>query len=137
MSNSLGLTLIEILASLVILGIILISFFTFFSQTIFLSKKVEDNLTAINVGEKILYEMKDTYTPTDSAETCPGTNPITLPSLSADNVGQYYSINNKNYYPNITVCQTSEEEVLELYQIHVEIFDEDSKLLSEIFDYME
>ena len=60
--NSKGLTLIEILASIVILGIILTTFFSFFSQSMMFSSKVEDKVTATNIAKTILHNVKKNET---------------------------------------------------------------------------
>jgi prepilin-type N-terminal cleavage/methylation domain-containing protein len=49
-----GFTLLEVLASIVILGIILTTFFSFFSQSLLFSAKNEEDLQAINLARKTL-----------------------------------------------------------------------------------
>ncbi|MBD8068857.1 prepilin-type N-terminal cleavage/methylation domain-containing protein [Bacillus sp. PS06] len=57
--NQKGLTLIELLASIVIISIIIISFLSVFSQFFIFSNKQEDKLTVINLAEKVLSDVKD------------------------------------------------------------------------------
>ena len=60
LKNNGGFTLIEILASITILGIVVTIFLSFFSNATLLSSKTEDKLTAINLAEKELYEVTNT-----------------------------------------------------------------------------
>lgn len=55
-----GLTLIEILASIVILGIVFTGMLGFFSQTVNFSTHNENKITSINLAEKMLSEYKAT-----------------------------------------------------------------------------
>jgi len=56
--NEKGLTLVEILAALVILGIILISFSSFFLQSAKNTKYNEEKLTAIDLSEEIVADIR-------------------------------------------------------------------------------
>ncbi|MGM0874442.1 MAG: type IV pilus modification PilV family protein [Bacillota bacterium] len=153
--NSKGFTLIEVLASIVILGIILITFLSFFSQSMMFSVKVEDKLSAANIAERILYEVKRTYTtsPNLIAELKDGTQACTASPLATvsgnkfdslvveDVTGRYYyNVNDENYYTNITICQSVDEKELDVYRVHVEIYDDNQENpipLSEIYDYID
>lgn len=136
--NSNGLTLIEVLAATLLLGIVLISLMSFLGQSLFFSQKVEDNLSAVNIADKVLYEFKENMGASLTGQSCPSTNPIDLAFLPKDSDNRYfYEINNKKYYPVITVCQSDNEKTLDLYRVHITILDKDKKLLSELIDYME
>ncbi|MBM6619759.1 type IV pilus modification PilV family protein [Bacillus suaedaesalsae] len=54
-----GLTLLEVLASIVIVGLIVTTFFGFFSQSMLFSSKNEENLQAINIARKILVVVQE------------------------------------------------------------------------------
>lgn len=138
LNQSEGFTLIEILASIVILGIILITFLSFFSQSMLFSSKVEQNLSAVNIADRVLYEFKENIDASSLVkQSCPGTTQTSLTFLPQDHTGQhYYEVNSQKYYPTIIICQTNDEEQLNLYRTHVQIFDKDSKLLSELTDYI-
>ena len=56
--NAKGLTLVEILAALVILGILLISFSSFFLQSAKNTKYNEEKLTAIDLSEEIVADIR-------------------------------------------------------------------------------
>ncbi|WBL14002.1 type IV pilus modification PilV family protein [Sutcliffiella sp. NC1] len=53
-----GLTLLEVLLSIVILSVVVIGLLGFFAQTILLSSRVEDRMTALNIAEEVLLEYK-------------------------------------------------------------------------------
>ncbi len=93
------------------------------------SKKTEDQLSAINIAEKVLYEVKQTYSNSNNI-------PSELPSYPKDSIGQYIEVNNQKYYLSFSVSQSAEEARLRLYRVHVEITDKNSRLLSEIYDYI-
>ena len=55
LKNERGLTLLEVLLSITILGIVLMSFLSFFSQAYSYTKKNEDKTVGINVARNVLY----------------------------------------------------------------------------------
>lgn len=55
LKNNHGLTLIEVLVSLTILGIVVTSFLSFFNQAYSYTKKNEDKTVGINVARNVLY----------------------------------------------------------------------------------
>lgn len=57
--NTKGLTLIEVLASIVLLSIVIISFLPLFPQISLMNTKTEDNLQAANVGKELLVELRN------------------------------------------------------------------------------
>jgi type II secretory pathway pseudopilin PulG len=152
--NANGLTLIELLGSIVIIGIIFASFFTFFSQSMLFSTKVEDKFSGANIAERIIFEADRDLTKQDldaAAQSYFETPMLSLSNtqlskikkLVPDSTGNYYySLNDKKYYPEITICQIKgEEDLLGLYRINVKIFDkelgqEKRTLLSESSNYL-
>lgn len=63
MQNEKGLTLVEILAALVILGIVLVSVMSFFTQSAKFTSHNNEKLTNIQVAEEIIAEVRrGTYT---------------------------------------------------------------------------
>lgn len=56
--NNNGLTLIEILAALVLLSIVLISFFSFFTQSAKFTKYNNDKLSAVQVAESVVAQIR-------------------------------------------------------------------------------
>ncbi|WP_100371704.1 type IV pilus modification PilV family protein [Bacillus sp. FJAT-45037] len=90
-----GLTLVEILVSIVIMGILIISFLNLFSQSILSSSKVEDRLTAVNIAEKVLTEVKESHS-------------VNLDHYNQTEGIHFFDINNKRYYIRADELLTNE-----------------------------
>ncbi|GAA0450492.1 type II secretion system protein [Alkalibacillus silvisoli] len=129
MRSNQGFTLIEILGAITILSIVLISFIGFFSQSIILSSKVEDELTAINIAESVLSEIKD--------------DPSEVESYNGRRIVE----NERNYYPFIEIYSGEElsktENDLNLDQVIVQVYaetpnpSENNTPSAELFGYIE
>lgn len=63
--NNKGLTLVEILAALVVLGIVLVSFMSFFTQSAKFTAHNDEKLTAVQVAEEIVAEVRQGDFPED------------------------------------------------------------------------
>lgn len=147
--NQKGLTLIELLAAITIIGIILIGFVTFFAQSINFSVKVEDNLSSVNIAEKFLYEVKSNNQVISALQSgneyaC-DTNPFTVSgtdlalTIDSDYNDYFYEVNNNGYYPDVTICRNTEEKNLDLYRVHVAVFvyeNQNKQLASEVHGYI-
>ena len=67
MRNEKGLTLVEILAALVILGIVLVSMMSFFTQSAKFTSHNNEKLTNIQVAEEVIAEVREgAYLSSDS-----------------------------------------------------------------------
>ncbi|MBS4194840.1 type IV pilus modification PilV family protein [Lederbergia citri] len=126
--NDKGLTLIELLASIAILSIVIVSFLHFFSQAMLFSGKAEDRMTSINIAEKVLQSVKD--------------DPVKNTETRVINGKNYYEvepiyINNKSYYPYVNLSKETPES-LHLVVVHVLIFADknDHSAISELFSYI-
>jgi len=116
--NNNGFTLIEVLASITILGIVLTVFLSFFSNSMTFSVKTEDTLTAINLAEKELHNVTSNFK-TKSYE-------------------KSIELNNKTYLATMTpLSQNREESSLGLLPISITIYSEDSKELTTVYGYVE
>ncbi|KHF40958.1 type IV pilus modification PilV family protein [Halalkalibacter okhensis] len=133
--NSNGLTLIELLASITLLSIVILTFLSFFSQSIMLSGKVEDKLVAINLAEKVLVSVKE------EKELFNGLYENEAFEYELDEITQ----NGKLYCPKITsfpLNEHSENEVhLGLRQISISIFPSSEQCnyttpLAEVYSYI-
>nr|WP_187118842.1 hypothetical protein [Bacillus marasmi] len=128
----------EVLVSLVLVTIILTTFFSFFSQTVFISDKNEDKLVAFNLASKTLNIIEEQYKkqPIPTTLYC-GNFPIELVNALSPSTC-FFKQNNKNYYPKITL--TKDTDYLNLTIVHVQIFDSEDitnrKLLSETYGYI-
>ncbi|WP_226036522.1 type IV pilus modification PilV family protein [Aquibacillus saliphilus] len=123
--NNNGFTLVELLAAITILSIVIISFLGFFSQSTLFSSKTDDKLTALNVAERILSEVKN--------------DPTKIPYEP-----EYIEVNGKLYFPDVTMPsavdddQEQREDKLGLNRIHVKIYtseDFDRTPDAELYSY--
>ncbi len=139
--NQAGLTLTEILVSLVLISIVLITFFSFFSQTTLFSGKNEERLVAFHLATKTLNIVESNYKNTsissDNLLLSCGNYPLELKSaLQASTC--YYHNNNKNYYPEIVLSK--QLDMPTLYVIQIKIYNSpnstERKLLSETYGYV-
>ncbi|WP_404444078.1 type II secretion system GspH family protein [Sutcliffiella horikoshii] len=111
-----GLTLIEILVSIVILGIILTAMLGFFSQTVKYSSQNENKITSINLAEKVLsqYKASNSYT-------------------------SEHNINGKIYY--VDVAELTAHQTKDLIPLAVKVYTDPSltpkSLTTELYSYME
>lgn len=130
MSSERGFTLLEVVASLVIISIVLLSFFPFFHNAKQISNSNMERLVIINLAEATLNRLKaDPYS--DYIER-PSENPsylhshggnklYTLATCSTDECRGNYrmSLNNKEYFFEIKATQNSSESNSKLINIIV------------------
>ncbi|WP_035512726.1 type IV pilus modification PilV family protein [Halalkalibacillus halophilus] len=106
LKDSSGLTLIEVLGAITILSIVLIGFMNFFPQSMLLANKTEDELTAVNVAEDVLDQVKA------NGESSSVDSPI--------------SANNREYYPVVEYIQSNAhseaEHTLSLQRVRIQIY---------------
>ncbi|MFJ8063150.1 prepilin-type N-terminal cleavage/methylation domain-containing protein [Psychrobacillus sp. NPDC096426] len=122
--NQKGLTLIEILATVVILMIVIVGFLSFFSQATSHSRITEDKLTAINLAEKVMVERKGLGTKIINRE-----------------IKKLEDINGKTYYAIIGEDSTNN---LNLQLFFVEIYtknpenpqNSNEKPITELYSYL-
>lgn len=113
--NSRGFTLVEVIASIVILGIVVVSLLPFFPQVLGWSKATEDQLVASNLLSQVAYELKN-----DEGQAF-------LPSEGKVNFNTEYTVNNETYKPVVEIIkQTSEEEKLNLFKAKITIADKNT-----------
>jgi type II secretory pathway pseudopilin PulG len=147
--NQNGITLIEVLTSIILLFIILTSFFTFFNNSLIFSGKNEEELVAFNLASKTLKIVEEKYKNTLdqnvislNCSNYPGTYPPELISVLEPSAC-YYKVNDRNYYPEISITKqvsSSYTGLPILYVIHIKISNSpvstNQKLLSETFGYI-
>ena len=151
LKNNQAFTLIEVLASITILGIVLTIFLSFFSNATLFSSKTEDKLTAINLAEKELYEVTnnleeycksnptDCQNPNTILEEYCKSNPTDCqnPNTILENKYSRTSIdvNNKLYDSTATTLTQDQNEIqLGLLPISVRI-SKDGKPLITLYGY--
>ncbi|MBW8350214.1 type II secretion system GspH family protein [Bacillus sp. IITD106] len=127
--NNKGLTLIELLASIVILSIVIVSFLHFFSQAMLFTGKAEDRMTSINIAEKVLQSVKnDTANYTGEKQVINGKEYEEVKPII---------INKKTYYPYVNLSKETPES-LQLNVVHVLIFanKNNKSAVSELYSYI-
>ncbi|WP_153732689.1 type IV pilus modification PilV family protein [Sporosarcina obsidiansis] len=130
-NNENGMTLVEILAALVILGIVFISFMTIFPQMNNFNNKTETKLVSMNLAKKELQEIKKDSSKLSEENKVEGTANL-----------YKYSIGEKNQYeceveytetPDLNKNSSDKSVALNKIQISVK---KDGKLISETFGYL-
>lgn len=124
-------TLIEVLASITLLSIILAIFLPFFANSIELSSKTEDKLTAINLAEERLNDVINN--PENYFHLT--NNPITVKNLP-DHL-KYININTKKYTVKIDILTEKDTDALKLLTIKLSILGKDNKHISDLYGYVE
>jgi Tfp pilus assembly protein PilV len=160
--NQDGVSLVEVLASIVLLFVILTSFFTFFNHSLLFSSKNEEELVAFNLARKTLKIIDLKYNKTLDPATqnqllinC-SNYPTAYPAeliAELETSKCSYNINGVSYYPEITITKKNYTEntitgtntptptaLPVLYIINIKIYHSPDvasrKLLSETFGYM-
>ncbi|MHC0037466.1 type IV pilus modification PilV family protein [Pseudoneobacillus sp. C159] len=157
--NQNGVSLIEVLASVVLLFIILTSFFSFFNNSLVFSSKNEEELVAFNLARKTLKIVEAKYNNTldqtqflINCSNYPTSYPVEL-IAELENSKCNYSVNGVSYYPEISLTKKNYTEntitgvntltltaLPVLYIINIKIYNSpltaNRKLLSETFGYI-
>ncbi|WP_432355789.1 type II secretion system protein [Sporosarcina sp. A2] len=138
-NNESGLTLIEILASLVILGIVFVAFMTIFPQMTLFNNRTETKLETMNEARIVLEEYRSKSISFTPIGTCPNDNWSNLQYTGSP--GEHKVNKNRSVFIEIKNCPDVEPAkknvagVVQLHQIHIEIREKD-KLSSESFGYV-
>ncbi|WP_378153104.1 type IV pilus modification PilV family protein [Chungangia koreensis] len=141
-----GFTLIEVLASIVILSIVIVSFLSFFPQMSLFNEKTKDNLDAVTIAKELLVEMKLVeYTDIiDNNNLVLPTDPSTeLLTDSLQSSSEFLVLSGTYREKNITVTINRTEETylgsnLNKHEMRIEIFEslDDLNPSSTIFGYI-
>lgn len=158
--NKRGFTLIETIAGLLIISIILLSFFSFFGQTLLFSSKAEESYSSTNLVDKLVHEVKENeaiqeYLEKNGTNACDDVSSLTLPrdkDLFADDVGfemeqldllwdaesgnYYYPLNNKKYVAEVKICQNLDESELSLFRVQASLKESDDGGSSDMIHYL-
>lgn len=108
--NSRGFTLVEVIASIAILGIVVVSLLPLFPQILGWTKTTEDQLIAGNLLSQVVYDLKDDN----------------LKRVDLDSLKYEYTINKVVYKPEITFTQNDTEIELNLIQAKITILDKNT-----------
>lgn len=120
--NNQGFTLIEIIASIAILGMLIAILLPIFPQMISWTNQSSESLVATNLLDQVAYDMRHND----------GIHLSNIESLDLE-----YTVNDTVYIPKITLSQTNKERELGLYRTHIEIYkSNDGKPLSDTYIYL-
>ncbi len=127
-----GFTLVEILVTLVILSIILLSFMSFFSQSSLFTQKNNEKLTAINLAQETIVSIKNQ--PVLFQKAVNYRTGFSDPEKTVLNVN---SLGIFNQQPNFRLgLDIAKDDTYNLYKIHVQIYDLKNDLLAETYHYL-
>ncbi|QII81241.1 prepilin-type N-terminal cleavage/methylation domain-containing protein [Jeotgalibaca arthritidis] len=138
-----GFTLIEILASISLITIIIIAVSTAFINYANFTKILENKLTSVHVAEKLVTEIKDNnelaqlLNSLNKNNTDPNywATPRQFSSDELPNVLATYKLNNSQYKPTISICQSPDEKKLDLYRVKINIADASGTDQASLFTY--
>jgi type II secretory pathway pseudopilin PulG len=137
-NNEKGITLLEVLLSITILSIVLLSIISIFPQMGLMNKQNEDKTQAVNtakqllniwkVDEKVIKALKEN----DTSEFPPG-----LTSSSGD----FYTFSIINPNAEIKIWKNAEPsfegyDPIKAHQIHIEVKNDINKIISETYGYV-
>lgn len=131
-----GLTLVEILASLVILGIVFIAFMTIFPQMTLFNARTETKLETMNEARIVLEEYKKNPVSVSQLKkaSCPSEEKQVLKD-AGQQIDGYTTIVEINICPDVTPENKDLYGGIQLHRIHIKI-KEKSQLISETFGYV-
>ena len=137
MKNDRGMTLVEVLAALVILGIVFIGFMTMFPQMSLFNEKTGAKLETMNLAKRELASLEDISDL--EAKVFPETGKL-------ENDIKRYEYNNEEdansvyrYIIDLYVAAAldGEGQGVSLHKIHIKVLkDEDDKIISETFGFI-
>lgn len=131
MKNERGFTLVEVLASLVILSIVLMSFMAVFGNTNKVSVRNSEKLVIVNLADSYLERVK--ASPANYISPFPPTKMNESKSIPQPLI----KMNNKNYKVEIKVTQSEDEfNKLSLLNVLVTVRSEDSQISSSVEGYV-
>lgn len=128
--NSSGFTLVEIIASIAILGMVIAVLLPIFPQIMSWSQKTDNQLVASNLLSEVANEAKDI-----NVVDLFGENVIRCEDGSSEDLFlKDYQLNNEKYEAKFNVCK---EKDVNLYRTHIKIYSTDDRLASESYTYIQ
>lgn len=136
-NNEKGMTLVEILAALVILGIVFVSFMTIFPQMNLFNRITETKLETMNVAKQQLAEIKQRpRVMLNSKKIKSSTNKLNdFETYQMDNLEYTIYVDCLNNGTEICSAENNTRK-RDLYKIHIKV-NKDDKLISQTFGYVE
>lgn len=132
--SSKGFTLIEILVAVVILSIILLTFFGFFSQSALFATKNKQQLTAISLAQEVIANMKS------NSIVFQHNKSFDQPFTEQEKV--ILGIDDNHYFADSKQqfrlkLELKKDKNYPLYLIHVLIENTDHSVVAEVYHYLE
>ncbi|MDR7077911.1 prepilin-type N-terminal cleavage/methylation domain-containing protein [Neobacillus niacini] len=139
-----GVTLIEVIASIAILSIILISFMGIFPQMGIMNKNNEDKTQAVSTTKEILIHWQDSENVKSYLTSPTQTSVVTSddPNLVfiKNDGGYYYFETVKDIYRvNIKIANspnTNSSKIYKLHSIQIELFNNKNNLVGETYGFI-
>ncbi len=126
-----GFTLVEILGAITIISIVLLGLFTLFPQTAYMQNTNEDKLTAVNLSNLVLEDLRNIDETTLSAGTFQQFNQTgSIPISSVNNDGQFLE------HPRFRL-EIQLESVDDFLRAMIRIYDENHSELMRTYDLIE
>jgi len=146
-----GLTLVEVLAALVILGIVFIGFMTIFPQMSLVNEKTETKLDTMNLAREEMSKLTgQPYTQVDLSNMSPkfmsilneddDTKPYTVTKMSDTTQYNTYKVENINseFAYTVNVYKVQElEGTISLYKVILQIYTGSTTPNSETYGYLQ
>lgn len=126
--NEKGLTLIEILVSIALMGIVITVFLSFFSDYMLMTDRVENEVDGLNLVEEVSYYTQNMSLELSKNCSNPGSKELDIsflaeyPSYKLDPSNQVYytTEQNQTYYFKVKqLCQENAEKTLQLVPIEI------------------
>ncbi|WP_458412330.1 type IV pilus modification PilV family protein [Schinkia sp. CFF1] len=132
--GSKGFTLIEVLVAVVILSIILLTFFGFFSQSALFTNRNKQQLTAVNLAQEVIATMKSNSAVFQRSKTFE--QPFTEQEKAILGIDDsHYFVDSKQQF--ILKLELRKDENYPLYLIHVFIENADHSVVAEVYHFLE
>jgi len=139
MTNEKGLTLVEVLAALVILGIVFVGFMTIFPQMNLFNQRTETKIVTMNLAKQELADIKESPSRLTSDRRMKNSTPSepyeTYSFQQTDYDVQVDCFDEQASDKSIYACSDTAPFPL-LHKIHIRV-KENGKLTSESFGYVE
>ncbi len=134
--NEQGLTLIEVLASIVLLSIVIVSFLSLFPQITNFNKSTEVNLQAAATAKEVRVLVKEKFTNFDSPSPL---NVLESETIEISDTTIKYNGFYNNFPIEVVILKNKKDvsgDFEDLYQMKVSVFNENSTEISYTYGYI-
>ncbi|MBS4191477.1 prepilin-type N-terminal cleavage/methylation domain-containing protein [Bacillus sp. FJAT-49705] len=133
--NQKGITLLEVLLSILILSIILVTIMKFFPQMGLMNQKNVDKTEAINIAKEELIAWQKNK----EINSLLKLNSVELPSNITEDADYYYSEKRKKKF-NIHIKINKKSDLItgpiKANQIHIQLLNDNNSVVTEIYGYI-